>query len=160
MREKLLYLVLQLVKTFSMLDGVQDEAVRECFDETFELWMSIFISALQGSITLNLGIKKYILKVSLAPRRHWSSFSETCSATSPTGSTTSPPTSSSFGSSATKYCLSISGRTPGSSLPAISPCSQKPLLPPRPSPTSTMTQTRSARRWNRWPWQFWSFYQC
>lgn len=32
MREKLLYLVLQLVKTFSMLDGVQDETVRECFD--------------------------------------------------------------------------------------------------------------------------------
>jgi hypothetical protein len=32
MREKLLYLVLQLVKTFSMLDGVQDDVVRECFD--------------------------------------------------------------------------------------------------------------------------------
>lgn len=63
MREKLLYLVLQLVKTFSLLDGVNDQAVRECFDETFELWMSIFISALQGSITLNLAIKKYILKV-------------------------------------------------------------------------------------------------
>ena len=65
MREKLLYLVLQLIKTFSMLDGVQDDTVRECFDETFELWMSIFISAIQGSITLNLGIKKYILKVTL-----------------------------------------------------------------------------------------------
>lgn len=64
-REKLLYLVLQLIKTFSMLDGVQDETVRECFDETFELWMTTFISALQGSINLNLGIKKYIIKVLL-----------------------------------------------------------------------------------------------
>jgi hypothetical protein len=63
MREKLLYLVLQLIKTFSMLDGVQDETVKQCFDDTFELWMSIFISALQGSINLNLGIKKYIIKV-------------------------------------------------------------------------------------------------
>jgi importin-9 len=71
MREKLLYLVLQLVKTFSMLDGVQDDVVRECFDETFELWMSIFISALQGSINLNLGIKKYIVKVIDSPCRSW-----------------------------------------------------------------------------------------
>ena len=54
MREKLLYLVLQLIKTFSMLDGIQDEVVRESFDGTFELWMSIFI------------IKKYILKVMLS----------------------------------------------------------------------------------------------
>ena len=66
MREKLLYLVLQLIKTFSMLDGIQDEVVRESFDGTFELWMSIFISALQGSINLNINIKKYILKVMLS----------------------------------------------------------------------------------------------
>jgi importin-9 len=59
-------LVLQLIKTFSMLDGIQDEAVCECFDGTFELWMSIFISALQGSINLNINIKKYILKVTLS----------------------------------------------------------------------------------------------
>jgi len=49
-----------------MLDGYQDEIVRECFDGTFELWMSIFISALQGSINLNINIKKYILKVILS----------------------------------------------------------------------------------------------
>ncbi len=49
-----------------MLDGIQDEVVRECFDGTFELWMSIFISALQGSINLNINIKKYILKVMLS----------------------------------------------------------------------------------------------
>ena len=49
-----------------MLDGIQDEVVRESFDGTFELWMSIFISALQGSINLNINIKKYILKVMLS----------------------------------------------------------------------------------------------
>lgn len=94
MREKLLYLVLQLVKTFSMLDGQQDDTVRECFDETFELWMSIFISALQGSITLNLGIKKYIVKVHPRPRRLWWSSSATCSDTWLRASTASPHTSS------------------------------------------------------------------
>jgi hypothetical protein len=58
-----MYLVLQVVKSFSMLDGVDDEIVSECFEGTFELWMSLFISALQGSINLNIGIKKYIIKV-------------------------------------------------------------------------------------------------
>lgn len=62
-REKLMYLVLQVIKSFSMLDGVEDEIVSECFEGTFELWMSLFISALQGSINLNIGIKKYIIKV-------------------------------------------------------------------------------------------------
>jgi hypothetical protein len=33
--------------------------------------MSIFISALQGSINLNLGIKKYIVKVIDSPCRSW-----------------------------------------------------------------------------------------
>jgi len=66
MREKLLFLVLQLIKTFSMLDGFQDEVVRECFDGSFELWMSVFISALQGTVSLNINIKKYIIKVLLS----------------------------------------------------------------------------------------------
>lgn len=58
-----MYLVLQVIKSFSMLDGIDDEVVSECFEGTFELWMSLFISALQGSINLNIGIKKYIIKV-------------------------------------------------------------------------------------------------
>jgi hypothetical protein len=57
--------VLQVVKSFSPLDGADDAAVRACFDGTFDLWMSLFVSALQGTLSLNLPIKKYILKVSL-----------------------------------------------------------------------------------------------
>lgn len=55
--------MLQLVKTFSILDGVEDETVHECFDGTFHIWMGLFISALQSSINLNIGIKKYIIKI-------------------------------------------------------------------------------------------------
>lgn len=61
-RAKLLCLVLQIIKSFSPLDGVEDSIVRGCFEGTFELWMSMFISALQGSLNLNLSIKKYIVK--------------------------------------------------------------------------------------------------
>jgi len=59
----LLYLVLQIIKSFSPLDGYEDKAVRECFEGTFELWMSMFVSALQGTLNLNLAIKKYIVKI-------------------------------------------------------------------------------------------------
>lgn len=62
-RAKLLCLVLQIIKSFSPLDGVEDNIVKSCFDGTFELWMSLFISALQGTLNLNLPIKKYILKI-------------------------------------------------------------------------------------------------
>lgn len=68
-RAKLLWLVLQVVKSFSPLDGSDDSAVRACFDGTFDLWMSLFVSALQGTLALNLPIKKYILKVFVAERR-------------------------------------------------------------------------------------------
>lgn len=70
-RAKLLCLVLQVIKTFSPLDGVEDNVVKGCFDGTFELWMSMFISALQGSLNLNLSVKKYILKVSMKIGRFW-----------------------------------------------------------------------------------------
>lgn len=109
MREKLLYLVLQLVKTFSMLDGVQDDTVRECFDDTFELWMSIFVSALQGSIHLNLGIKKYIVKVSCFICRFWWLSSGTCSGIYRLGSIINLRIFMSFGSLVTRYCRCICG---------------------------------------------------
>jgi len=58
-----MYLVLQLIKTFSLLDGVNDQVVRQCFEGSFETWMSLFVSALKGSTGSNIGIKKYIVKV-------------------------------------------------------------------------------------------------
>jgi hypothetical protein len=80
-RAKLLCLVLQIVKSFSPLDGVEDGTVRACFDGTFDLWMSLFVSALQGTLNRNLPIKKYILKVSHLFFRFWWLFSGTCSGT-------------------------------------------------------------------------------
>ena len=77
-RAKLLCLVLQVIKTFSPLDGVEDSTVKGCFDGTFELWMSLFVSALQGTLNLNLIIKKYILKVHSLLCRSWSLSIEIC----------------------------------------------------------------------------------
>lgn len=34
-----------------------------CFDETYELWMSLFISALNSSPKSHINIKRYILKI-------------------------------------------------------------------------------------------------
>ena len=58
-----MYLVLQLVKTFSPYDGLNDDIVRECWGDSFDSWMSLFIGALRGSPGSNIGIKKYTVKV-------------------------------------------------------------------------------------------------
>jgi hypothetical protein len=147
MREKLLYLALQLIKTFSMLDGVQDEIVRQCFDETFELWMSIFISVLQGSVNLNLGIKKYIIKVSTFLSRFLWSSSEICSDIWPKEST-SLPIFISFGSLATKYCPCTFGAISGRSLSTSTLFNPKITRPPLNIPISMMTQMHSAHPFN------------
>ena len=69
LREKLMYLVLQLIKTFSLYDGINDQIVRECWEGNFDTWMSLFMGALKGSITSNIGVKKYIIKVEKNQRR-------------------------------------------------------------------------------------------
>jgi hypothetical protein len=38
---------------------------RSCFDGTYDIWMSLFISAIQSSQKSNINIKKYIMKVLL-----------------------------------------------------------------------------------------------
>lgn len=35
----------------------------ECFDGTFDLWMSLFSSIMKSSLTSHLGLKKYVLKI-------------------------------------------------------------------------------------------------
>lgn len=149
MREKLLYLVLQLVKTFSMLDGVQDDTVRECFDDTFELWMSIFVSALQGSIHLNLGIKKYIVKVARFLCRFWWLSSGICSDISRLGSITSLRIFMWFGSLVTRYCRCICGVMCGIALFRSFRFRPKDHPRPRFTRTSMMTLMRFARLWKR-----------
>ena len=51
------------ISSFAYADGVNNTLVHQCFDETYELWISLFISTLQTSIKKNLGIKRFILKI-------------------------------------------------------------------------------------------------
>lgn len=62
-REKLLILVLLVIRTFSSYDGTQDSIVEECFNSSYSIWMSLFMSALQSSLTIHINMKRYILKV-------------------------------------------------------------------------------------------------
>ena len=57
-----LYLAIQ---KFSYADETNDAFVAQCFDETYQIWMSLFLTALQTSAKSNLYIKFYILKVFL-----------------------------------------------------------------------------------------------
>lgn len=45
-REKLLILLYLVITQFSYADGVDNKLVTMCFDETYDLWISLFISAL------------------------------------------------------------------------------------------------------------------
>lgn len=112
-RTKLLCLVLQIIKSFSPLDGVDDNTVKSSFDGTFELWMSLFVSALQGSLNLNLSIKKYILKVHHLACRFQSSSLGTCRSISPSESIINLLIFLPFGSLHIDCCLCTSGHMYG-----------------------------------------------
>lgn len=62
MREKILILVLLVIRSFSSYDGSQDQIVDECFKESYDTWMSLFLSALQGQFKTHLNMKRYVLK--------------------------------------------------------------------------------------------------
>jgi hypothetical protein len=62
-RERLLILVLLVIRTFSGYDGTQDTIVAECFADSYDTWMSLFVSGLQVSITIHTNMKRYFLKV-------------------------------------------------------------------------------------------------
>lgn len=48
MRELLLVLLYMAIRTFTYADGSDNNLIKSCFDETFELWMAVFISALHS----------------------------------------------------------------------------------------------------------------
>ena len=49
---------------------------RECFDGGYEIWMSLFVSALQSSLHSHLVIKKYIMKILVVVFRDMPKYSE------------------------------------------------------------------------------------
>jgi importin-9 len=63
MREKLLKLLYLAIESFSYADGVDKKIIHACFDQTYQEWMSIFVSALQTTVRSHLNIKRYILKI-------------------------------------------------------------------------------------------------
>ena len=63
MREKVLILLYLAISAFAFADGQNDALVKECFDDTYEIWMSLFISSLQTSPKSHIRIKKFIVKI-------------------------------------------------------------------------------------------------
>lgn len=56
--------MLLVIRTFSGYDGTQDTIVAECFADSYDTWMSLFVSGLQVSTTIHINMKRYFLKVS------------------------------------------------------------------------------------------------
>lgn len=63
MREQLLKLLYLCIETFSYAEGTDNSLIHACFDQTYQEWISIFISALQTSVKSNINIKRLILKI-------------------------------------------------------------------------------------------------
>lgn len=64
------------ISSFAYADGVDDSVVHSCFDETYELWMSVFISTLQTSQKTFLGIKRFIVKILTVIFRDFTHYSK------------------------------------------------------------------------------------
>lgn len=64
-REKILLLVYQVFRSISYADGTDNHLVSKCLDNTFQIWMSLFLSALQTSSKSHIFIKKLVLKVNI-----------------------------------------------------------------------------------------------
>ncbi len=76
LREKVLILLYITISSFAYADGVDDNIVHTCFDETYELWMSVFISTLQTSQKIFLGIKRFVVKILTVIFRDFTHYSK------------------------------------------------------------------------------------
>eukprot|EP01017_Pseudomicrothorax_dubius_P041109 TRINITY_DN6546_c0_g2_i5.p1 TRINITY_DN6546_c0_g2~~TRINITY_DN6546_c0_g2_i5.p1 ORF type:complete len:631 (-),score=169.14 TRINITY_DN6546_c0_g2_i5:1645-3537(-) len=63
LREKVLVLLYLAISSFSWAEDSDASVVAKCFDETYDLWMSFFLSALQTSPKSHISLKRYILKI-------------------------------------------------------------------------------------------------
>jgi len=63
LREKILVLLYLAISSFAYADGPNDQLVKECFDDTYQIWISLFISSLQTSPKSHIRIKKLIVKI-------------------------------------------------------------------------------------------------
>ncbi|EGR32294.1 hypothetical protein IMG5_089160 [Ichthyophthirius multifiliis] len=62
-REKLMVLLYLTVSQFAYADDVNNQLVSQCFDDTYEAWMNLFISALKTNPKTHINMKRYILKI-------------------------------------------------------------------------------------------------
>ncbi|PCJ27715.1 MAG: hypothetical protein COA94_03705 [Rickettsiales bacterium] len=61
-REKVLMNVYLCLRTFAWADGVNDELVHTCFDDTFNTWMALFIQIIQSNPKSLFDLKRVSLK--------------------------------------------------------------------------------------------------
>jgi len=52
-----------VIQTITYADGLDNALVASCLDETYDIWISLFTSALQSSPKSHISIKRYIIKV-------------------------------------------------------------------------------------------------
>lgn len=75
LREKILLLVYLVLRSISFADGTDNSFVSKCLDNTYQIWMSLFLSALQTSPKSHIFIKKLVLKILIVIFRDFSMYS-------------------------------------------------------------------------------------
>ena len=64
LREKVLYVLYQSLRTFSWADGVNNRIVEQCLDETYaHCWLPLLVSILQSNPKAHFDVKKNALRV-------------------------------------------------------------------------------------------------
>ncbi|EGR29523.1 importin 9, putative [Ichthyophthirius multifiliis] len=62
-RVKLIVLLYMIVGSFAWADDLNNQLVSQCFDDTFEAWINLFMSALKTNPKSHIKMKIYILKI-------------------------------------------------------------------------------------------------
>ncbi|CAD8159758.1 unnamed protein product [Paramecium octaurelia] len=75
LREKILLMVYLVLRSISFADGTDNSLVNKCMDNTFQIWMSLFLSALQTSPKSHIFIKKLVLKILIVIFRDFGVYS-------------------------------------------------------------------------------------
>ena len=77
-REQVLHILYQCLRCVSWADGIDNELVQDCLNETFNQWMALFLQVIQSNAKKFFDIKRNALKCLTVIFRDFINYSKEC----------------------------------------------------------------------------------
>lgn len=77
-REQVLHILYQCLRCISWADGIDNELVQGCLNETFNQWMAVFLQVIQSNAKKFFDIKRNALKCLTVIFRDFINYSKEC----------------------------------------------------------------------------------